>query len=119
MKRLIVLLCLVALIQPVFSQPNTKDDKTIIPEKKVPKIGYYVFIQKCTDTCNEKFESLDLCYVYIAQFYPDFCADLEYIIERSPYYRENCYHREIYVEKMIINEHGKYKRIKNFKTYLR
>lgn len=85
-----------------------------IEAKEPTKYGYYVFIQQCTKTYDNNFESLDSCYTYVAQFYPDFCANLEYIFEQSPYYRENCYLREIYVEKMRINKRGKYKRIKHF-----
>ena len=106
MKRLILFIFIVALIQPVFSHEKKKDSITI---------GYYVFIKKCDSIHRLETGSIAEVYAFIHVAYPDFCADLNYILEKSPYYRENCFEREIYVEKMRINKKWKYKRLK-FKT---
>lgn len=108
MKHIILLICLVALFQPVFSHEKQKDSTNI---------GYYVYVQKCGKIAELKTESIDHVYLFVNLYYPDFCADFFTILQKSPYYRENCYRREIYVEKMKITKNGKYKRIKNFKNY--
>lgn len=82
-------------------------------DKKPIEIGYYVFVQKCDNIYRTETKSIESVYAFIKLEYPDFCADLEYILERSPYFREECYKRKIYVEKMKVTKSGKLKRLKN------
>lgn len=103
MKQLILLICFIALMNPVFSNENIKDSITI---------GYCVVIKKCDSIHRLETGPIAEVYAFIHVAYPDFCADLNYILEKSPYYRENCFEREIYVEKMRINKKWKYKRFK-------
>ena len=103
MKRLILFICLVALIQPVFPHEKTKDSINI---------GYYVFIKKCDSIYRLETQSIAEVYAFINVAFPDFCSDLIYITERSLFYHEFCFKREIYVEKKQVTKKGKYKRLK-------
>lgn len=109
MKRLILLFCIVALFEPVFCNEKQKDSITI---------GYHVVIQK-----NGKFqkplntESLAEVYAYINVYFPDFCADIETELKKSPVFIQETFKNQIYVEKKRITKTGKYKRIKNFTKF--
>ena len=109
MKRLILFIFLVALIQPVFCHEKQKDSITI---------GYYVVIQK-----NGKFEqplktkSLAEVYAFIQVSFPEFCADIESELKHSPVFIHEKFKNQIYVEKKRITKAGKYKRIKNFTKF--
>ena len=121
MKRITLLLLLACTFAPIL---NVQAKNVSIYQKKEnavksPKIGFYVYVQKCGEVSELKTESIEQVYLFVNLYYSDFCADLDYILQKSPYYRENCYQREIYVEKMRITKNGKYKRIKNFKNYLK
>ena len=114
MKRLFLLFAFVVVsFTPVLSVQAKND--TIYNKKeqsfKTPEIGFYVYVQKCGEVYELKTESIEQVYIFINLYFTDFCADIEYILQKSPYYRENCYQREIYVEKMRITKSGKYKRI--------
>ena len=104
MKTLILFICLLALIQPVFSHEKTKDSITI---------GYYVVIEK-----NGKFEpplktqSLAEVYAFIQVYFPDFCAELENELKESPVFIQETFKNQIYVEKKQLTKKGKYKRLK-------
>lgn len=102
MKKLLLIIAAVAIFNAVFCK-----------EKK-DSIGYFVYVEKCGEVAEMKTESLAEAEKFIHSFYPDFCANIQYIFEQSSYYRENCFRREIYCEKMRITKSGKYKRIKNF-----
>ena len=114
MKKLFLLLSVVALSFAPVLNVKAKND-TIYQKKenavKTPEIGFYVCVQKCGEVSELKTESIEQVYILINLYFTDFCADIEYILQKSPYYRENCYQREIYVEKMRITKSGKYKRI--------
>ena len=116
MKRLILFICLVALFQPGFCNETAKDSKSISSTEKTAKnsvkIGYFVYVQKCGKVAKIKTQSLPEAEKFIRSFYPDFCANIEYIFAKSPYYMETCFQRKIYIEKMIISKKCKYKRIK-------
>lgn len=103
MKRLILIFFVLASIEPVFSHEKTKDSITI---------GYYVFIKKCDSIHRLETGSIAEVYAFIHVAFPDFCADLIFITERSLFYHEYCFKREIYVEKKQVTKKGKYKRLK-------
>lgn len=117
MKKLFMLFAFVYLyFTPVFNV-QAKNDTTYQKKENTVKThenGFYVYVQKCGEVAELKTQSIEQVYIFINLYYPDFCADLGYIFDKSPYYRENCYKREIYAEKMRITKKGKYKRIKNF-----
>lgn len=103
MKHLLLLICLVALFQPVFSHEKQKDNTNI---------GYYVVIEK-----NGKIQptlktnQLAEVYAFIQVSFPAFCADIESELSRSNVFIQTTANNEIYIEKMrIVN--GKYKRLK-------
>lgn len=116
MKQITLLLFLTCTFAPILSVQSKnvsihhKKESAI----KAPENGYYVYVKKCGKIAELKTESIDQVYLFVNLYYPDFCADFFTILQKSPYYRENCYRREIYVEKMRIVKNGKYKRIKNF-----
>ena len=109
MKRLILFIFIVALIQPVFCHEKQKDSITI---------GYHVVIQK-----NGKFqkplntESIVEVYAYINVYFPDFCADIESELKHSPVFIQETFKNQIYVEKKRITKAGKYKRIKKITKF--
>jgi len=98
MKRTLLLFAAIVLCNVAFSQ----------------KIGYFVYVQKCSKVVELKTESLEEAQKFIHSFYPEFCENLEYQFQFTPYYRVNCFKKEIYVEKMQITKRGKYKRLKTF-----
>jgi len=119
MKQLIILFTIVALWQPVFCNEQHENSKTISSTEKTAKnsvkIGYFVYVQKCGEVAELKTTDLDEAQVFIRSFYPYFCEDLEYEFQHTPFYRVNCFEKEIYIEQMRITKSGKYKQIKNFK----
>lgn len=97
MKHLVLsLICLVALIQPVFSQ----------------NIGYLVV----TDTAGkiEAKKALKLVEVYtIAELvFPNNCVNFEKELQKSPYFELRSREKSVYIEKKRINKHGKFRRLK-------
>ena len=103
MKRLILLIYLVALMQPVFPHEKTKDSINI---------GYYVFIKKCDSIYRLETQSIAEVYALIQVSFPDFCAELEKELETSPAFMQITFNSEIYVEKKLVTKKGKYKRLK-------
>ena len=113
MKR-VLLICLVALSGTVFSNEIPKDSKTISNEQIVAKnslkIGYYVFIKKDKKVHQEKFDDIEHVYVFICEYFPSFCTDLESELSKAPGFMQISYVSEIYVEKQkIVN--SKYRRL--------
>ena len=121
MKRIIVFILIVASFEPVFCIENLKNDKSIIQLKETSKnslkIGYYVFIKRCGVVADFKTQSLIDAEKFIHSFYHEFCENLEYQFQFTPYYRVLAYEKEIYIEKMQITRSGKYKRIKKFMKF--
>ena len=121
MKLILLLICFLALIQPVFCNENVKDNKSksqqIEMSKNSLKIGYFVLVKKSCHVTELKTQSLTDAEKFIHLFYPEFCENLEYQFQFSPYYSVLAYQKEIYIEKMRITKCGKYKRIKKFNTF--
>ena len=110
----ILLICLVALFQPVFSNEIYVANKEVVQEQKVSKnslkIGYYVFIKKDKKVHQEKFDDIEHVYVFICEHFPSFCTDLESELSKAPGFMQISYVSEIYVEKQkVVN--SKYKRL--------
>ena len=89
-----------------------KKENTLKTAKTSLKIGYYVFVMKCGKVSELKTESLAEATIFIGLFYTDFCEDLNYQFQFTPYVRILALEKEIYVEKMRITKKGKYKRLK-------
>lgn len=114
MKRITLLLLLACTFAPIL---NVQAKNVSIHQKKEksvksPKIGFYVFIKKCGDVSELKTQSLADVYMFIESFYKNSCFDIEIELEHSPYFRYIALEKEIYVEKMIVHNRGKYKRLK-------
>ena len=117
MKKLFRLFAFVYLsFAPVFNV-QAKNDTTYQKKENTVKThenGFYVYVQKCGEVAELKTTDLSEAQLLIRSFYPYFCEDLEYEFQYTPFYRVNCFEKEIYIEKMRITKKGKYKRIKNF-----
>jgi len=102
MKTLLMIICLVALLQPLHAQ-NPK------PETK---IGYWIVVTDGKKNTVIKTESIVEVYAISGVVFPWNCVNFEKELSKSPYFQMYNYDKGFYVEKKIINKNGKYRRTK-------
>ena len=102
MKTLLMIICLVALLQPLHAQ-NPK------PETK---IGYWIVVTDGKKNTVIKTENLLEVYTIAETVFPTNCIEFEKELKNAPYFEVNSYSKGIYVEKKMINKNGKYRRTK-------